>query len=341
MTMHHKGNLLLGTMLGIVLVGSGCVTTPTTRTPSHSTPTNVVTPTGIMHIDLSLDQLALTLLGETDTVDLLTNARPQIIEFNEQYLARQWYDETTGAVVFEQAITKYATAVEARLDVQQYDGEHTALSKEVTLGDTDTMYREDDGITYRFSVGPYGVRVTLLDTTVTEKTTQLAVAQYNKIVELIYQDTITIPATASLEQLPITVPGGTLLGTAPVTGLEWFGTIRKFDTDTLAGYVSGAERRWRITSRPDEVLEIAIIEVETDQQAKDLAAGLIGNNTDELTLPDSIADRADAVAYDTLIELQSANGKFFIDISLYSPFGEIDLDAAKTDFVNISEAVLN
>ncbi|EKD76686.1 MAG: hypothetical protein ACD_43C00021G0001, partial [uncultured bacterium] len=209
-------------------------------------------------------------------------------------------------------------------------------------------------LTYRFAVGQYSVRLTLFSTTTPEadlataeqdllpQLESIAIVQHNKLVDVLTVATVTVSTNTAIEHLPESLAGATELGTTTVNFIEWYGITYNLESDEFPGFISGGLRRWQITARPDEVIEATVIEFATADQATAFVKELLPSLPDatELTLPETIADSADAVNNNGFLELQVAQGNFVIDLSLFAPFGSIDETAAVTDLVNHSETVV-
>jgi hypothetical protein len=229
------------------------------------------------------------------------------------------------------------------------------------VGDTQATYYEPASadrpasLTYRFTVGQYGVRLTVLarsgeetsSASLVEELGQtldaLAVKQYNKFVELAYGDIIDSPTNVAIEHLPASLPDTTVLGTATVNFMEWYGLIYNLDSDEFPEFQSGGLRSFHLATRPDEVVEVIVFAMESAEQANDYVSGLLPSlpGATELTLPDSLATAADAVTGADLIELQVAQGVYVIDVSILAPFGVMDQAAAEVDLITFSEQIVD
>lgn len=332
---------------------------------------NVTEVTGDINTTLTATELATAMVNEVDLLGQLYAVRPEIIQFNDQldsaisndsefFLARHWWDEVSGTSAFENAITKYYSPAEAEASIAELASDRTAVTPTVELGDTTAVYYEPASadrsatLTYRFAVGQYGVRLTLFATTDPEADVAtltedllpqlelVAVTQHNKLVDVITNTAITVPSNTAIEHLPATLDGGTELGTTTVNFMEWYGITYELEADEFVGFTSGGMRRWQLDARPDEVVEVTVIEFETTDQATAFMKDLLPSMPDatEITLPDTIAAQADAINNNGLLELQAASGRFGIDVTLFAPFGEIDDAAAETDLVSLSETIL-
>lgn len=332
--------LLLGLTLTVLAIGSSC--------QSADQPP-VITSVGLNN-DLTADEVAVVLLNEVDVLGTAFGVRPQAVQLNDHlddladtnsefFVSRQWLDELSGDAVMANAITKYVTSDIAQQQIVELSGDNTPLSVNATIGDSQVVYQDGDLFTYRFALGVYGVRLTA-DSLIT--VSDLAQLQADKLSTLGHAPSIELPNNVAVQHLPTTVSGGELLGTANVTAQEWLGTINNVEATEVTGFVSGGLRRWQLTDRPEEVVEVVVLEMDSAEAADTLATGLLefSDVGIEIELPASIAASADAMDNVDLVEMQGSVGNYFIDIVIMSPFGEVDNTAAKADLVTIAEEVV-
>lgn len=308
--------------------------------------------------DMTADEVATVLLNEVDVLGAVFAVRPQTVQFNDHldeqldlerldeedssefFVSRAWWDEMTGETAIHNAITKYVSTDVAQAQIIALAGGREQIQPAVAVGDSQVVYDDgDSGVTYRFTMGVYGVRVSA-DTLTTA--TNLAQLQAGKLADIGHAPNVELSSNDAVQHLPATVTGGTLLGTGSVTAEEWLGTTYNLESDTIPGFVTGGLRRWQITDRPAEIVEVTVLEMETADAATSFAEDLLpSSDVDlELELPASIADQADAVDNTDLFELQAGIGNYFIDITIMAPFGQIDVEAAQADLVAMSEAVI-
>lgn len=332
---------------------------------------NITSVTGDINTTLTPDELATALVNEVDTLGSLYAVRPEIIQFNDQldpataddsefFLARHWWDEVSGDSAFENAITKFNSPALAVTAIQDQVNGKTAVTPSIELGDVQAVYYEAATadrlatLTYRFAIGQYSVRLTIFSTTeaaadlasvkqaLLPQLESIAIIQNNKLADVLTATTVTLPTNTAIEHLPEALAGATELGTTTVNFIEWYGTTYDLASDEFPGFISGGLRRFKINARPDEVIEVTVIEFATPNQATAFVKELLPSLPDatELTLPETMADSAAAVNNDGFLELQTAQENFVFDFSLFSPFGSINETAAVTDLVNLSETVV-
>lgn len=353
------------------VVTNSNVEPPTTTNQTEFVSENITKVTGDINTTLTATQLATAMVNEVDVLGQLFAVRPEPIQFNDQldvaiaddsefFLARHWWDEVSGNSAFETAVTKYYSPAVAVTSIAELASDRTAVTPTVELGDITAVYYQpataDSAatLTYRFAVGQYGVRLTLFSTTDPEadvatvtddllsQLQAVAITQHNKLVDVITSLAVAEPSNVAIAHLPTVVDGATELGTTTVNFMEWYGITYDLESDDFPGFTSGGLRRWRLDARPDEVLEVTVMELASAEQATTFVTDLIPSLPDatEIVLPDTIADQADAVNNNGLFELQAASGRFVIDTIIFSPFGEIDETAAEADLIDLSEKII-
>lgn len=298
------------------------------------------------------DQLSLAMLTPADVSAYVSDANSLPVEFNGQldtylqdydfYLARQWND-AEGNKLLGNAITRYTSAEAAAANVADLaadcDEETEAVVGDQTFicyvepllyygGPSDLAY-----MIYRFIVGQYGVRIDLVDTgyvfddnsviydRLNPLVYRLALAQLDRLQIVLADDTVALTETPALTMLPETPDGTNLLGTGALTAEEWM-TLTGDTESELNGFTSGAIRRFLLDERPDEVLEVVVMEFATAEQA-------------EALLADFVVPAADS----GIVETQKVKDYFFYDISLFSPFGEMDNAAATADLTTYAALI--
>ncbi len=371
-------------------MGSGCMQpTPPPVSTEPKVNSNLVqwgnTNDTVVDTGLEDSAIALALLDADDveTLGVFEDPLPSTIELNdhldgdylEQYdffVSRLWYDRASGNSLMTNAITKYLLPSAAVEEIDRLGGEGSQLNTIADpVGDAQVVYydaplfyygspasdAEPATLTYRFTVGQYGVKVAVVDTgdvlddtsviqaRLLEQASALAQVQYDKLSELLYRTVVATVTNDAIEHLPISVIGATLIGTVPLSAEEWLGLTYDLQRETIAGYVSGGLRRFQLEERPDEVVEVAVMEFSTPEQAQafrdELLDGEDAASGTEIELPATISNSADAILQaDTLVELQAAVDNYWVDITIYAPFATAELAAAEVDLIAISEEVL-
>lgn len=299
---------------------------------------------------MTADEIATVLLNESDVQDIITGVRPRLIEFNDHlddltdtttdyFVSRKWADASTGTPVMSTVISNYVDATTAQEQIIVLAGENEPLTTTSVIGDNQIVYNDGDLVTYRFAMGEYGVRVTAPSL---EEAVSLAQRQADLLSQIGHQSTIILPYNNAITHLPATVSGGKLLGTTSVSALEWLTATNDLDSQGIEGFVSGGLRRWQITDRPEEVVEVTVIETNSAAEADTMTQILKEAITSDsaIELPNTITSKAAAISYDTVFETQGSVGNYFIDVIIFSPFGEVNASAAMADLTKISEDII-
>lgn len=322
-------------------------------TPRISTSQDIVTPSvgEVTYRDLTADELSLALLTPEDVAAEVADAHPLPVEFNGQldpylqeydfYLGRLWND-ANGDMLVSDAVTRYTSAAAAQTNVSDLSAGCDQVLID-GIGDVFFVCYDDPllyygspsdpaSMVYRFTLGQYGVRLDLVDTgDVTDDNSviydrldkilgALALVQEQHLQELAALDTADLVASAALERLPDTLAGTTLVGTGALTAEEWM-SLTGDTTDELTGFISGAIRRFQSDARPDEVVEVIVMEFETAAQAEALRADFVN------------------VVDDSLVESQVTVDNFFYDIGIFSPFADMDGAAAELEMATYLEEI--
>lgn len=291
------------------------------------------------------------------------------------YVARVWSDPLRSDVWVANAITLYSSKEEAMLGTDRLVGGVETLPDASTVGDYSfAMYADPDegdplfesnlpNVTYRFVVGPCSVKVRVfaqgdlvalpvdsMKSELERMAYALASAQAERLEAVLNDkwfaaadltDTTTLLPNAALLHLPESLSGTTLIGTASFTQREWRGLEGNFDQD-IPGFQSGVLRRFEIETRPGEVVEVALFEFGTPTAAQAFQSELVkGEGYTVLALEEDLEAVADAVTLDEVMyELQMVQSHYMVDVSVFSPFGEIDPQAAEADMQAFAQEVL-
>lgn len=375
----YRGGLIVFSLSAVVLLVGGC-TLPQPTTNQSTTNANATTKTNTTSVvdDAMTDStLAMVLLTSSDMASVIDDVRPATIELNDHldkdylqnylfFVGRRWYERAGGTQVIYNAITKYPTTAVAQQETERLVVEYPLIDGNY-FGDT-TFIAYDDPLIYyggpsdpahlyyRFTYGPYSVKVEVVDTgfvgddaseiqaRLLKIAEPLAQRQYQKLADLLAAPTTETPTNTALEHLPRAVDGLTLIGTVPVTAEEWLGVSYDMTADDIPGFVSGGMNRFSIDAQSDHVAEIAVLEFDTPERAQAfqkelLTTGAAAANGSELDLPDSIAATADAMEQDTLTEAQAFAGNYVIDVTVFTPFTDINLGVAREQVKIISDQV--
>lgn len=348
--------------------------------PANTNDAGAVTAPDDAAVDDGVDDsaLALALLNSLDVAVVLDNMRPATIELNDQmdkdylsgysfFITRRWYDRTEGTELLFTALTKYPTAEAAQSDAERLVENYDAVSVD-QLGDT-TFVGYDDPLhyygspsdpatlVYRFTYGPYMAKVEVVDTgnafdensviqaRLVAIAEPLAQRQYEKLVDLVQAPTTETVTNPAIEHLPMTLSGATLIGTVAVSDEEWLGVTQDFEREALAGFISGGMNRFVFDDQDDHVAEVTVLEFATAEQAQTFQAELLTEGEaaatgTEIALPDTIAAVADALEQETFTEFQAAVNNYFIDVTVFAPFAETDMEFSRAQLITTSEEVI-
>ncbi len=308
---------------------------------------------GVQKLDDTKLAFGLLTLDEVKTIDEISNVHPSLIEFNDHldnnredvyvsFIARQWMNPLTGNVRIGNAITNYSDANLAQSGLEKLAGDAERIEEFAPVGDKNLLLYEkanDEfqlpaGLTYRFTLENYSVRVTVY--TILENATDdeiqkellpivevLAKAQYERLSKVLNGSIIGPETNPAMEKLPEAIAGTDLIGTATVSALEWRGVEGSFEESGIPGFKSGALSVFKMQSRPDELVEITVMEFDTQESAKNFQQQLLPEGVAPIKLSEALDETSDAISFPGGFELQSFQGNYMIDVSIFAPFGEI------------------
>ncbi|MBI4836586.1 MAG: hypothetical protein HY817_04985 [Candidatus Abawacabacteria bacterium] len=327
-------------------------------------------------VDDSLLAQALLTAPDLNSISRFSHSRPTLTELNhhldpilkdyEFYVAKSWFDRDYERMNMQNSIIKYVSAEAAQKSMmERAKGFETITIKasQEDIGDARIAYYqpgesgEDPHIVYRFTLGIYGVKIALPTTAkqiandADQKTglaalaSQIAKVQSQRLVDL-SKDKLTIATNNAMQRLPEKISGTQWIGTLPVSDQEWLGTQHEFKADTLPGFVSAGLSRFAILERPNEIVEVTVLEFKTSADAQRFQSELVpfaqSQEGEVLKLPPSlIAKKADAVAQKFgMVELQAAPSNYVVDVSIFAPFADTNMEMAKKDIIKMSEEAL-
>lgn len=362
-------------VMAVVITGAGCLQKKDRKQDLLTwtkADENIVTD-GIGQQDSEV-ALALLDINDVEYLDVFYDSvRPSLIEFNdhlqsedwEDYMffnSRSWYDRASGALIMQNAITKYRLPAVAVDQVALLAGDAEPIDLLEPVGDTAIAYftPADDGntarLTYRFTVGQYGAKIHVIDvsgetdmlvaeTNLLAQAAELARYQYTKLSDLLYGSGQEVVMNDAMNHLPQTVSGTTPIGLTELIDDEWLGVQGDMISPEINGFVSGGLSRFRLDGRPDEVVEIVVMEFKTAAQAEAfrdelLSVGLAAEVGTPITLPPALDSVADALGQDTMLELQATLDNYLVDVAVFAPFTEMNTTAAETDLIDFANEVI-
>ncbi|MBI2415071.1 MAG: hypothetical protein HYV33_00220 [Candidatus Kerfeldbacteria bacterium] len=300
--------------------------------------------------------LALLTSDEVRTVAAVAQTHPALVEFNDHlqdradesyisFVARNWFDPASGNSRMSNAISRYTSATEAAGSLALLVGDAPRLETNVAIGDSSLAVQTSDSVIYRFSADEYSVKIEVVATAdqfaandLLAVAEQLAQVQQQRLTA-VAEGNITLTSNTAMERLPNTLTDLTALGTTAVTALEWRGVEHNFNSTTIDGFINGAMRRFQFNNQLDQIVEVTVMEFASTEQANEFQWEIIGQ-APTIVLPDQLSNTANAVDFGELVELQSRQGNYVIDISIFAPFGKIDKTGATADLKTVAAEVL-
>lgn len=326
--------------------------------------------------EITDSDLALALIAEEDISEItgLGQVRPSILELNDHldntppenysfFVARSWFTVPDGEMKIGTALVKNANAVDAQDFLTIRSQGKTILSGAPQLGDSAVMYYEpavEDvaaSVTVRFSLNTLAAKVQVFSTqdlttdaeiqaTLVPLAKAVAQAQTDRLDSFLANTLPEFEQTPPLVKAPRTLPGATLIGTVFLSEEEWLGVTGDFRQEAdVEGLLDGAVSHFLITARPEEVVEVSVMQFFTNSLAERFQAELLVDpdltGSTEVELAGSLATAADALASESIVEMQIVVENYVIDVSIFSPFGTLDAEAAKADLVTMGQDILN
>lgn len=345
-----------------------------TSVPSFAVNTQLTNPRDEASITDSDLGWALLASEDVTNIALLEEVRPSLIELNDHldnlppenysfFVGRSWSTVPEGELKLGTALVKNASAADAQNFVQVRSADQTVLSNPPKLGDSVVMYYEpasegtSASVTVRFTQGSIAAKVQVfatgggvysdseLQAGLSSVAKAVAQAQANRLTSFL-DNTLDGPEqTASLSKTPTTLVGGTFVGSVPVTEEEWLGVTGDFSQAAdISGLMDGALSRFSVDARPEEVAEVTVLQFLTNSLAEsfksDLLNDLESTGSTEVVLSGDLAEAADAVVSESVAEIQIVQDNFVIDLTIFSPFGEFDMEAAQADVVTMGQDLL-
>lgn len=333
---------------------------------------------------MSDSDLALALLSEKqigEASERSGRVRSQLVEFNDHmepeaagapyksFVGRLTIDRISLAPFLSNSVMLFAEKPDPInfMNVKSQGNDSLSLSKK--YGDGSVAYFSPASdfdpahVTIRLYDGLVGSKVQVFDTAGNIQNSNQAAEELLPIAEKLAAEQETnletsifgtrrfsqITLNDAMQQLPETINGATLIGMSEVKDTEWLAITGDFQTEKMKGFVSGGLVRFRLDARPDEAVEVTVLEFDSPETAADhhstfLTQGVAVDpqaGAQQFELPDDLASAGKGLIQPTLAEIQSPQGAFLVDVSVLSPFQEIDKDAAIEDVIAISRSFLS
>ncbi|MBI4918960.1 hypothetical protein HY837_03455 [archaeon] len=285
----------------------------------------------------------------------------------EDLVARLFISKQSGDLLIEDVLTLFKTEEQAknflRLKSQEAKAKITKSFNETILTSYSTSKGDETNppsATLRFVINNLVAKITVyggnptIDYTTPELLgaliIPLATKQKTKIEQLLKGElpgSINIYETnMALNNFPDKLSGAELIGIVPITKEEWLGETRKQEENKFTGFKSGAMGSFKLSNMPEHILNIVIMEFESKEDAlKEQQAfftegvHLEDNSSEALELPKTLSDFSVARISDTIAEVQSVNRVYLYDISIFSPYSELDKNNAKKNIAKYSEEI--
>lgn len=320
------------------------------------------------HAGAKPDDVALALLTPAQVAGVkgLAKAAPSVLEFNGRldttrrdaydfYVARLWLNPANGSDWITNAITVYDSKKSAEAGLQAMAGKGTKIEG-LPVGDQSVVVwqaaakKEPAGLNYRFLVGRFAARVGF---NFPAKTTpqqakrwlpqlhELAVAQALRLQQLEEGKLKTSFPKELAKLLPKKLPATSLLGTALFTAPERRATEHNFKSHgKIAGFQNGILRRFLLNDRPEEVVEVAVLEFDSGHSAAVFKAELQHSKGPQIQIASDLTGHSLAKDFGDLVELQSVQDRYVIDVTVMAPFGTLNKGLAKNELSTFTQKTL-
>lgn len=320
------------------------------------------------HAGAKPDDVALALLtpAEVAGVKGLAKAAPSVLEFNGRldttrrdaydfYVARLWLNPMSGNDWITNAITVYNSKKLAESGLQAFARKGKNIEG-LPVGDASVVVwqpaakKEPAGLNYRFLVGRFAARVGLnfpAGTTPQQakrwlpQLHELAVAQALRLQQLEKGKLKSSFPKELSKLLPKKFPGTSLLGTALFTAQERRATEHSFKSrGKIAGFRTGILRRFLLNDRPEEVVEVAVLEFDSAAAAWAFKTELRHAKGPQIQVASDLAGHSMAKDFGDLVELQSVQDRYVIDVTVMAPFGTLNKGLAKNELSTFTQQTL-
>lgn len=314
------------------------------------------------------DAVALALLtpAEVGGVAVVAKAQPALVEFNGRldntrndaydfYVARLWMNPANGNDWITNAITVYGSKKSAAAGLKAFASKGTKIEG-LPVGDESVVLwqsavkKESASLTYRFQFGRFAARVGLnLPAGTTKQQAkrwlpevyELAAAQASRLRQLEKGELKPDFPKEIVNLLPKKLPGTSLLGTALFTAQERRAMEHNFQTrGRIAGFRAGILRRFVLNDRPEEVVEVAVLEFDSGHSAAVFKAELQHSKGPQIQIASDLTGHSLAKDFGDLVELQSVQDRYVVDVTLMAPFGTLNKGLAQNELSTFAQKTL-
>ncbi len=159
--------------------------------------------------------------------------------------------------------------------------------------------------------------------------------------------TVTWTENFAFNRFPWDLEGGTFIGLNPITQYDWLGETNVLDRE-ITGFMSGVSGTFKLNEQEGYVVDILIVEFDSHEHALAEQATLLteGAQLEDLssrviTLPSDLSEFSLGRSSDLLAEIQSVDGVYLYDISVFAPFEDTDRSLAEAQVVEFTEQIFS
>src|SRR3989338_2265105 len=282
-------------------------------------------------------------------------------------VVRLFVSKNSGDVLVENAISLFDSEEKAQNFIMAKANEIKAKTSYSFNGQVLTLYLTSQGdennlpsATLRFAIKNLVAKITIygrnnvIDYTnpdlIGALVLELATEQKSKIEQLFNGEitkSVNLQQTnMALNNLPDKLSETERIGIIPISQYEWLGETGNLKKETIPGFKSAAFESLKLSSLEGHVLSIMIIEFENKddalrEQELFFTEGVhIDDKTSEvLPLSKSFNKFSVARISDTMAEIQAVDKVYLYDISIFSPYGELDKVKAKEKIIKYAQEI--
>ena len=334
---------------------------------------NEITSSELAFTLLNQEEIEKTLSIKDTTLPLLPQFNDQLSSEDvakydySNLVVRLFVSKNSGDVLVENAISLFDSEEKAQNFIMAKANEIKAKTSYSFNGQVLTLYLTSQGdennlpsATLRFAIKNVVAKITIygrnnvIDYTnpdlIGALVLKLATEQKSKIEQLLNGEitkSVDLQQTnMALNNLPDKLSETERIGIIPITQYEWLGETGNLKKETIPEFKSAAFESLKLKSLEGHVLSIMIIEFENKddalrEQELFFTEGVhIDDKTSEvLPLSKSFNKFSVARISDTMAEIQAVDKVYLYDISIFSPYGELDKVKAKEKIIKYAQEI--
>jgi len=334
---------------------------------------NEITSSELAFTLLNQEEIEKTLSIKDTTLPLLPQFNDQLSSEDvakydySNLVVRLFVSKNSGDVLVENAISLFDSEEKAQNFIMAKANEIKAKTSYSFNGQVLTLYLTSQGdennlpsATLRFAIKNVVAKITIygrnnvIDYTnpdlIGALVLKLATEQKSKIEQLFNGEitkSVNLQQTnMALNNLPDKLSETERIGIIPISQYEWLGETGNLKKETIPGFKSAAFESLKLSSLEGHVLSIMIIEFENKddalrEQELFFTEGVhIDDKTSEvLPLSKSFNKFSVARISDTMAEIQAVDKVYLYDISIFSPYGELDKVKAKEKIIKYAQEI--